>query len=63
MYNNVYGFTVFIDMYSGYDRDVSFRTYRQAKAFYDSIADVPYKSITADTDEGTKILERGGDEI
>lgn len=53
-----YSYTVWIDMPSGYDRDVTFNTYRQAKAFYDSIADVPYKSITADTDEGTKILER-----
>lgn len=53
----VYDYVVCIDCHDGVCRDVTFKTYRDAKAYYGKVPNsVPYKSIVANTDEGTKVV-------
>lgn len=54
-------YSVNADLSNGGILEKGFRRYSDAKAYFDSLSDdLPYKSITTDTEEGTKVIDRGG---
>lgn len=55
-----YRYFVGVDYANGSVGEFPFRTYKDAKTFFDSLEDVPFKDITADSDKGTVYLDRGG---
>lgn len=55
-----YRYFVGVDYANGNIGEFPFRSYEEAKAFFDSLEDVPFKDITADSDKGTVYLDRGG---